>query len=175
MTVMFKGFFGVPQFVIRSGLWARMKPSEQSLYIALCHDSERYCTRELRRSDAEMLKLTGLSSRTLCNARKRLPELGLAHYHLQPGGKHVYTLLNPQTGVPWPGAPDSSPFRAKKKSGPVSSPTQPESRDNETAEANSAQSTEPNGPWARKSQPNHANQDRPAEDYGEPGIFGKKK
>ena len=74
MTTMFDRYFGVPQAVIRSGTWAEMKPTEQNLYICLLHESERYRTRELLRTDVQMHELTGLSSRSFCNARKKAQE-----------------------------------------------------------------------------------------------------
>jgi hypothetical protein len=63
---MFDRFFGVPQTVIRSGTWAAMKPTEQSLYIGLLHESERYRTREFLRTDEQLRQLIGLSSRSFC-------------------------------------------------------------------------------------------------------------
>jgi hypothetical protein len=77
VTVMIDKYFGLPQQVIRDGRWANMKPGEQSLYVCLMHESERYSTRELTRSDAKLEELTGLSSRTFCNSRKKLQELKL--------------------------------------------------------------------------------------------------
>jgi len=102
---MFDKFFGVPQAVIRSGTWAQMKPTEQSLYIGLLHESERYRTRELQRTDAQLCQLTGLSSRSFCNARKKLQEHRLFLYKRGRGNSYIYTLCNPETGQPWPGDP----------------------------------------------------------------------
>jgi len=102
---MFPMFFGVPQFVVRSGLWAQMRPTEQSLYICLLHDSERCSTRELLRTDAQICKLAGLSSRSLCNARKKLQERGLCLCIRNSGNRYTYTLCNPETQQPWLGDP----------------------------------------------------------------------
>jgi hypothetical protein len=105
VTTMIDRFFGVPQAVVRLGIWAEMKPTEQSLYICLMHDSERYKTRELRRTDAELSTLSGLSSRSFCNARKKLQERRLFVCKRGSGNSYVYTLCDPETGQPWPGDP----------------------------------------------------------------------
>jgi hypothetical protein len=122
VTVMFDRYFGIPQHVIRSGLWASMKPSQQSLYICLMHESERCSTRLLRRTDASLCELTGLSSRAFCNARKKLQELRLVQCHRGTGNIYAYTLCNPVTGIPWPGGPkERFLYRRKEiRSGPGS-------------------------------------------------------
>lgn len=120
MTTMFDRFFGVPQAVLRSGTWAKMKPTEQSLYICLLHESERYRTRELRRTDAQLGDLSALSSRSFCNARKKLQERRLVLYRRAVGNAYVYTLCNPETGEPWPGDPKHRvPYIKKSQSGPT--------------------------------------------------------
>ena len=120
MTTMFDKFFGMPHSVIRSGTWAAMKPAEQSLYTCLLHDSERYRTRELQRTDTQMRELTGLSSRACRDARIKLQERGLVRYKRGTGNVCVYTLCNPETGEPWPGDP-KQPIRYVKKSDRASS------------------------------------------------------
>lgn len=117
MTVMFDRYFGIPQHVVRAGVWSQMKPSEQSLYVCLMHDSERYSTRQLRRTDAVLCGLTGLSARAFCNARKKLQERGLVRCRRGSGNVYVYTLCDPQTSAPWPGDP-KQPIRYQKKSAP---------------------------------------------------------
>lgn len=114
MSVMFPKYFGMPHAVIRSGLWAKMKPSEQSLYVALMHDSERYRTRALERSDAQIRELAGLSSRALCDARKKLQERGLICCERGLGNVYRYAICNPETGQPWPGDPRKIVFYGKK-------------------------------------------------------------
>jgi hypothetical protein len=121
VTTMFDRFFGVPQTVIRSHTWAKMKPTEQSLYICLLHESELYCTRELLRTDAQMHELTELSSRSFCNARKKLQERGLFLCKRGVGNAYTYTLCNPDTGQPWPGDPKRPVAYVKKGSRPATS------------------------------------------------------
>jgi hypothetical protein len=115
MTTMIDKFFGMPLSVIRSGTWAAMKPAEQSLYTCLFHDSERYRTRELQRTDAQMCELAGISSRSCRDARIKLQERRLVRYKRGARNVYVYTLCNPETGEPWPGDP-KQPIRYVKKS-----------------------------------------------------------
>jgi hypothetical protein len=105
VTVMFDRYFGIPQHVLRSGLWSQMKPSEQGLYVCLMHESERCSTREIQRTDDGLCKLSGLSSRAFCNARKKLQERGLVVCRRGKGNVYVYTICNPETRSPWPGHP----------------------------------------------------------------------
>jgi hypothetical protein len=129
VTTMFDRYFGIPQSVIRSGTWAQMKPTEQSLYICLLHESERYRTRELRRTDAQLCQISGLSSRSFCNARKKLQEHALFLCKRSAGNVYIYTLCNPKTGLPWPGDPKQSVAYTKRsdqsaaasEKGPISS------------------------------------------------------
>jgi hypothetical protein len=114
MTVMVELYFGVPQSVIRDGIWAEMSPTEQSLYVSLLFESERCRTRLLARTDSQLGEMTGLSSRSLCNARKKLQERGLVLYLSGAGNIYSYTICNPKTGQPWPGNP-RDPILYKKK------------------------------------------------------------
>jgi hypothetical protein len=111
---MFTNYFGVPQSVMRLGTWARLKPSEQSLYICLLHESERYSTRRIRRSDSELVQLSGGSSRAFRNARIKLKENGLIDYERGRGNVYVYMLCDPATGRPWPGDPKAKIAYLKK-------------------------------------------------------------
>lgn len=130
MSVMFPKYFGVPHAVIRSGAWAEMKPGEQSLYIALLHESERCRTRELQRTDAEVCKLAGVRPRTLCDARKRLQERLLVLCDRGLGNVYKYTLCDPETGCPWPGNPKEI-VRYRRKGQASPEPQQSIAPDNE--------------------------------------------
>lgn len=114
MTVMIDRFFGLPQSLIRSGVWANMKPSEWSLYVCLMHDSEQYRTRELVRTDAQLCQSTGMSSRALCDARKKMQERGLVVCERTTGNVYLYTICNPDTGQPYPGHPKTPVLYRKK-------------------------------------------------------------
>ena len=94
-----------------------MKPSQRSLYVGLLHESERYSTRELARSDKQMRELTGVSPRAQRDARIRLQEFGLIQVFQQPGGTYRYILCDPATGKPYPGDPDRPIPYVKKPTG----------------------------------------------------------
>jgi hypothetical protein len=101
---MIDSFFGVHPWVVRSGLWAQLKPGEVNLYVYLLEQSERRCTRQLTVTDLDV-KTVGTASRTLCNARKKLQEYGLIKYKRGQGNKYEYTICDPKTGQPYPGDP----------------------------------------------------------------------
>lgn len=98
MTVMLNSFFGLHPYVVRSGLWARMKPGEKDLYVYLMEESERHRTRIIKATDAAIHELVGVAPRTLCNARKKLREYGLILYKAERGKRYAYTICNPTTG-----------------------------------------------------------------------------
>jgi hypothetical protein len=113
---MFRGFFGLHQQVLRSGLWASLRPGEKDLYVYLMEESERFCTLVLKRTDAEIQAAVGTASRTLCNARKRLQEHGLIECRSGDGNKYTYTICDPVTHKPYPGAQRLPFSHAKKRS-----------------------------------------------------------
>jgi hypothetical protein len=122
-------FFGVHHYVIRSGLWAQMKPGEKDLYICLMEMSERWRTREVTVTDAEIAKAVGVEPRTLCNARKKLCERHLVRCGDAGRRGHTYVICDPETGLPYPGDP-KTPVKYQKQ--PVqtdrgTAPKQPES------------------------------------------------
>ncbi len=96
-------FFGVHPEVVRSGLWAKMKPGEKDLLIYLMAESERCCTRELNRTDAQIHAAVGTAPRTLCDARKKLAEYRLVQCKRAAGNKFLYVICDPTTGAPYPG------------------------------------------------------------------------
>src|SRR6266568_2936722 len=102
---MIDSFFGVHPHLLRSGLWRQMKPGEKDLYLYLMEESERYCTRQITATDAQVKLGVGAASRTLCNARKKLQEYGLVQYKSGQGNRYVYVICNPKTGQPYPGDP----------------------------------------------------------------------
>lgn len=115
MTVMIESFFGIHPFVVRSGVWAKMKPSERSLYVYLMERSEFYCSREFQAKDDDLRSSVGLSSRAACNARKKLQEYGLIQYKAGQGNRYTYTICDPKTKQPYPGDP-KVPMRMPKGS-----------------------------------------------------------
>lgn len=107
MSQMLQGcpWFAVPQHVIRSGVWHDLKPGEKGLYITLLHESERYSTRQLApRLDRNLSELSGVSPRSLRDARIKLQERGLIQFTPSQHG-YIYTICDPRTGFPFPGSP----------------------------------------------------------------------
>jgi hypothetical protein len=148
---MFPQFFGVPQFVVRSGLWANMKPSVRCLYVSLLHESERRSTRQFKIKDSDLERLSGLATRTISDARKKLQELGLILYRSGAGNIYTYTICNPETGSAFPGEPDV-PVKYVRKC--------------EITPADIAAAVKPT------SNPKPSLTDRRQESYGLPGVFG---
>jgi hypothetical protein len=114
MTTMFEPFVGVPQSAIRSGKMRGLSGAAIVLYLALCHESERYSTREITRTVAELQALVGRCPNTLAKARVELVHAGLVQ--AAPFGPEGYTFLlcDPETGRPWPLAP-REPFKLPRK------------------------------------------------------------
>lgn len=128
---MFDRYFGVPQSLVRLGTLGQMKPTEVSLYICLLYESERYCTPELQRTDAQLCELGRLSSRACRDARIKLQERGLVRCKRGRGNVYIYTLCNPETSEPWPGD-HTHQVRYIKKSDRDSSPVAPVARTSTT-------------------------------------------
>jgi hypothetical protein len=168
VTVMIERYFGIPQHVIRMGLWAQMKPSEQSLYVCLMHESERYSTRRLRKTDAYLSKLAGLSPRAFCNARKKLQERKLVECKRGGGNIYEYTICNPETGFPWIGDSKARIPYLKKQIDEQGAELQTQSgwigKADTAQEAPSNESTQAE---LRTAGP------RPIQEYGVPLEFGK--
>lgn len=98
-------FFPVPWHPVRIGILRLMKGSEAKLWLALMHDFERYRTRELIRTDAQLKDLCCVSPRALRDARIKLQEYGLVLLKRGVAGMYRYTLCDPRTGEPFPGDP----------------------------------------------------------------------
>jgi hypothetical protein len=114
MTVMIGRFFGMPQELIRSGIWKQMRPGEKDLYVCLLHRSERYRTRTITISDATVEEEVGAATRTCCNARKKLQERGLITYKREKGSSYTYELCDPKARQPYP-LPTDVPVIAPKE------------------------------------------------------------
>jgi hypothetical protein len=114
MTVMFNSFFGIPHSAIRSGIVKNLSGAAIRLYMALCHDSERYRTRELTRTVAELRELVGGSPGSHAKARDELVRAGLVQ--VEPFGQEgfVFQLCDPTTGEPWPVHPQERIAYTKK-------------------------------------------------------------
>ena len=69
-------FFMVPNAIVKSGLWARMKPSEKDVYIVLAQHAH-YDSGLAYPSVRTIAKLSGRCLEAVLNATKKLVEYGL--------------------------------------------------------------------------------------------------
>jgi hypothetical protein len=157
---MIDSFFGIHPWVVRSGLWAKLKPGEMNMYIHLLEESERRCTRQLTVTDQDVKKV-GTASRTLCNARKKLQEYGLIHYERGQGNKYEYTICDPKTGQPYPGDPRE----------PIVVPKRSRSQGADSAKVTPSPATIPPQPLSAKPQAPTRPKELPLENHGLPGVF----
>lgn len=134
MSQMFPGFFGVPQAAIRSGKLKNLSGFAVKLYVALCHDCERYSTRELKRTTAQLQKLVGGAHNSHIKARKELKKAGLVDFEDGGAAGIIFRLCNPDTGAPWPHNPREKVSYQRKSndqtaSSPHSGPASPSSEE----------------------------------------------
>jgi hypothetical protein len=105
MTTMFEPFFGIPQAIVQLGKVKSLSGVALKLYVVLLHQSERYRTRMLRCTTAELEEFTGCSRNALITARADLARAGLVQSEPHRGQGFVFHLCDPNTGKPWPGDP----------------------------------------------------------------------
>ena len=125
MTVMCERFFGIPQAVVRDGMIERLSPVAVKLYIALWHESERYSTRELKRTVTQLQKLVGGSRNSYAKARRELSQAGLLSADAYGSDGFIFHLFNPKTGKPWPLKPTEKPVYQRKGAPAVASSQAP--------------------------------------------------
>jgi hypothetical protein len=94
-------FFTIPQHLVRGGALHDMKCSEVSLVVALHHEMERLSNPVFMVKNADLTKLTGLSTCSLRIARTKLTERGVIATRKVLGGAYEYSILNPETRRPW--------------------------------------------------------------------------
>jgi hypothetical protein len=78
-------------------------------------------------ADADIIKRTKLSPRTLADARKDLSERGLILYVRQQRG-HRYVICDPSTGQPFPGDPKEQLIHPRKRTKPVKKTSEEETK-----------------------------------------------
>jgi hypothetical protein len=88
-------FTKIPNRLFSSGTAQNLKPSATLLYVALCDHANRNGSNTFKVSDRTLESDTTLSTRTICNARKRLIEKGLITCTRAEGQSYVYTLPVP--------------------------------------------------------------------------------
>jgi hypothetical protein len=86
-------FTKLPNKLFGSGYAARLGPSATVLYVALCEHANRNGSNSFKASDRSLSADTGLSTRTICDARKRLIEHRLITFSRQNGQTYRYTVL----------------------------------------------------------------------------------
>lgn len=115
MTTMAGPFFGIPQAAVRLGKLKNLSGVAAKLYLGLWHDSERFSTRELTRTVAQLQALVGGSPNSHAKARRELSQAGLVVAEAYGPEGFVFHLCNPETGKPWPFDPrEPVPYERRK-------------------------------------------------------------
>lgn len=114
MTVMFSEFFGIPRDSLRDGKMKSLSGIATKVYVALCHESERYSTREVTRTVAQLQQLVGGSPNSHAKARDELIQAGLVNSEPYGTEGFVFVLCDPETGNPWPLHPKERAAYQKK-------------------------------------------------------------
>jgi hypothetical protein len=115
-------FFGIPQSAVRLGKVKELSPIAVKLYIALWHESERYSTRELTRTTAQVQALVGGSPNSHTKARDELAQAGLVVAEPYGAAGFVFVLCDPETGKPWPFPPKEKLQYQKKGTSSAAAP-----------------------------------------------------
>jgi len=89
----------IPNRFFGSGKAAALGPSTSLFYLALCEHANRAGENCFKASDRALASDTGLSTRTICDARKRLIENRLVFCSREDGQSYNYTLQRPE--LPW--------------------------------------------------------------------------
>jgi hypothetical protein len=116
-------FFTIPQQLVRAGTLHDMKCSEVSLVVALHHEMERLSNPVFVTKNADLTRLTGLSTSSLRIARTKLVERGVIATRKVLGGTYEYSILNPETGAPWVRVPPRRGRAGGPSSGDGAAPT----------------------------------------------------
>jgi Helix-turn-helix domain len=82
----------IPSKFFGSGMAATLRTSASLLYLALCEHANRNSSNVFKASDKALAADTGLGTRTICNARKRLIEYCLISCSRETGQSHKYTM-----------------------------------------------------------------------------------
>ena len=121
MTIRFPRWFGVPPELFEFGHVAAIGDGAVRLYVFLCWISDRKSSRVFEVKDSYIEEMTGLSKRSMSNARKQLSGRRLTVCSRDPGGYFTYTLCDLKTGRPFPGDPKARVQHQKKSSNTVAS------------------------------------------------------
>jgi len=99
-------FFGLPHSLVRTGKLKQLNGTAVSLLVALWHESERVCTRELTRTDKQLMVLVKAHRNSIAAARRELRNAGLVIAEPFGSSGFLYVLCDPETSKPWPGSPE---------------------------------------------------------------------
>ncbi|HEY5330420.1 MAG TPA: hypothetical protein VIJ79_11080 [Acidobacteriaceae bacterium] len=123
MTTMFEPFFGFPQSAVRLGKLKSISGFASKLYIGLCHEFERYSTRERIFTVSQLQALVGGSRNSHAKARIQLITAGLVQAEPYGTEGFIFQLCDPETGAPWP-LPPRERVVLPRKGKPVAVATQ---------------------------------------------------
>ena len=82
----------IPNKFFGSGMESKLGHSPSLLFLALCEHANRNSSTSFKASDAALASETGLGTRTICQARKRLVEFNIVSCDRQDGRSYIYTL-----------------------------------------------------------------------------------
>ncbi len=82
----------IPNKFFGSGTAANLGSSASLVYLALCEHANRESSNTFKASDRALASETGLGTRTICDARKRLCERGLISLSRPEGQSYSYTI-----------------------------------------------------------------------------------
>jgi|ERR1035437_5572652 hypothetical protein len=82
----------IPNKFFGSGTAAKLGKTASLLFLALCEHANRVSSNTFKVSDRALASETGLGTRTICDARKRLNEYGLISNSRSEGQSYNYTL-----------------------------------------------------------------------------------
>jgi hypothetical protein len=91
-------FSKIPNRLFGSGTAAILGTSATLLFVALCEHANRNSSNIFSASDRALAADTGLSPRTICEARKALQERSLLSVERMEGRSYSYTLLKRELG-----------------------------------------------------------------------------
>lgn len=95
MTVEIGPWFKMPNNIFRSGTAAKLGKMETLLYAALCEFANGEGENTFRASDKQLASVTGIGTRTICDARKKLLEEHLIECLPRPKGQTFTYKLCP--------------------------------------------------------------------------------
>jgi hypothetical protein len=111
MPVEIGPFSKVPSKFFGSGTASSLGASASLVFLALCEHANRNSSNTFKASDRALASETGLGTRTICDARKRLIEHDLISCSRENGQSFNYTI--PTQSLEW--VPLKQRLRAKRK------------------------------------------------------------